>query len=205
VLPPSASGEGRLVFQAMGAIVFGALLIVGLHGDLGADRASRPDLAPFQTLFRDAAPTVQRLFREMQEGLTEAERVRAASGEWPSVASLAVQGIPPFARTNPAYAWRLFRDGLYVGYVGTPIAGAGPTPGTVAPDVLALILEPAPGYQETIPPGAPPDETHQRLADGTLLHVTVWYRAGGPPLDDAALTRPFAAGWTQVLVGMQAS
>jgi hypothetical protein len=202
VLPPSASGEGRLVFQAMGAIVFGALLIVGLHTEDGV----RPtDLAPFQMLFRDAAPTVQRMFREMQEGLTEAETARAASAQWPSVAALAAQGIPPFARPDPGYGWRLFRDGPYVGYVGAPAVGAGAAaPGSAAPAFLALIQEPPAGYTENPQPGAPPDETHHRLADGTLLHVTLWFRPDGAvPDGDSVLTQPFAAGWTQVLVGAQ--
>lgn len=197
VLPPSASGEGRLVFQAMGAIVFGALLVVGLHGSQGSSVAA-PGLAPFQTLFRDAAPGVQRLFRETQEGLAEAERVRAASGQWPSPAVLAGQAIPPFADAAPAYAWRLARDGRTFAYVGAPSSvGRADTP-----SFLAVIQEPPPGYSETVPPNAPPDETHHRLADGTLLHVTLWFRADGADLrDDAVMTQPFAAGWTQVLAG----
>lgn len=202
VLPPSASGEGRLVFQAMGAIVFGALLIVGLHTD---DRAPPADLAPFQMLFRDAVPSVQRMFREMQEGLTEAETMRAASKQWPSVTTLAAQGIPPFARPSPGYGWRLFHEGLYVGYVGAPSTGsAAASSASDTPAFLALIQEPAPGYTENPPPGAPPDETHHRLGDGTLLHVTLWFRSDGAvPDGDSGLIQPFAAGWTQVLVGAQ--
>jgi len=200
VLPPSASGEGRLVFQAMGAIVFGALLVVGLHsGGLGSGDGTPPGLAPFQRLFRDAAPPVQRLFREMQEGLTEAERVRAASGQWPSVAVLASQGIPPFADGRSPYAWRLLRDRRTLAYVGVPAAGSAD-----APAFAAIIQEPEPGYQETVPPGVPPDETHHRLSDGTLLHVTLWFQPSGADLSDAALTQPFATGWTQVLAGTQA-
>jgi hypothetical protein len=198
VLPPSASGEGRLVFQAMGAIVFGALVVVGLHG--AQDAGTAPGLAPFQILFRDAAPGVQRLLRETQEGLTEAERVRAASGQWPSPAVLAAQAIPPFADATPPYAWRLARDGRTLAYVGVPSsAGRADTP-----SLLAVIQEPEPGYSETVPLNAPPDETHHRLADGTLLHVTVWFRADGADLrDNAVMTQPFAAGWTQVLAGTQ--
>ncbi len=199
MLPPSARGEGRLVFQAMGAIVFGALVVVGLHGGgPGPDDGSRTvGLAPFQTLFRDAAPPLQRAFREMQEGLGEAERLRSSSRQWPEVAMLASEGIPPFS--GASRAWRLVRDGRYLAYVGTPAAGARDVPA-----VLALIQEPEPGYSETVAPGAPADETHHRLADGTLLHVTLWFRADGVvPGDDASLTRPFAAGWTQVLVGAQ--
>jgi len=198
VLPPSASGEGRLVFQAMGAIVFGALVVVGLHGG-APDGGLRPgDLAPFQIAFRDAEPAIQRLFREMQEGLLEAERARSTSGQWPEVPALAAQGIPPFA--DPDYAWRLARDGRYLAYVGAPTKRA---PGARAGDPagLALIQEPEPGYAEPLPPGAPPDETHHRLADGTLLHVTLWFRADGVVPEGSPLVQPFTRGWTQVLMG----
>lgn len=188
------------MFQAMGAIVFGALVVVGLHGG-GMEGGPRPaDLAPFQALFRDATPAVQRLFREMQEGLTEAERMRSASGQWPGVAALAAQGIPPFA--DSGYAWDLSREGRYLAYVGAPSRAVSAR--SDGPAGLALIQEPEPGYQETTPPNAPPDETHHRLADGTLLHVTLWFRADGAVPEGSALTEPFTKGWTQVLGGAQA-
>ena len=137
----------------------------------------------------------------MQEGLVEAERVRSASGQWPSVAVLASQGIPPFADAGSVFAWRLVRNGRTLAYVGVPVPGRAPDD---FPAFAAIIQEPEPGYQETVPPGAPPDETHHRLSDGTLLHVTLWFQPSGFDLSDAALTQPFATGWTQVLAGTQA-
>ena len=95
VLPPSASGETRLVLRASAAIVFGALFVIGLHagtvGPGGGPRAG--DLAPFQVLFRDAPPAVQLMFRELQEGVREAENGRAADKRWPAVETLAAQGL----------------------------------------------------------------------------------------------------------------
>src|SRR5262245_33033411 len=197
VLPPSARGEARVVLRAAAAIVFGALFVIGLHAGDGGMASGRGDLAPFQVLFRDAAPPVQRLYRELQEGLIEAENVRAASKSWPAVGALAAQGIPPFAPERPEYDWRLVRDGVFLNYVGAPS-----TPG-VGPALLALIQEPEPGSGESAA-AAPLDEIHHRLADGTVLHVTVWFRADGlAAADQPILTQPYTTGWTQVLVGRQ--
>ena len=203
VLPPSASGEARLVLRAAAAIVFGALFVSGLHAsDRGNDSGPQArDLAPFQVLFRDAAPTVQRMFREIQEGLLEAENMRVATKRWPAVETLAAQGIPPFPLADSPYRWRLLQEGVYAAYVGAP------APGSDAPAFLALIQEPEPGYVETVMPATPPDELRHRLSDGTLLHVSVWFRPDGLAPDDqattATLARPFAAGWKQVLAGRQ--
>ena len=203
VLPPSASGETRLVLRAAAAIVFGALFASGLHAsDRGNDSGPQArDLAPFQMLFRDATPTVQRMFREIQEGLIEAENMRVATKRWPAVETLAAQGIPPFPLAHSPYRWRLLQEGVYAAYVGAP------APGSDAPAFLALIQEPEPGYVETVMPGTPPDELHHRLSDGTLLHVSVWFRPDGLAPDDqatiATLAQPFAAGWKQVFAGKQ--
>lgn len=205
VLPPSASGETRLVFRAAAAIVLGTLVVSGLQAsDRGTDGGPQArDLAPFQVLFRDATPTVQRMFREIQEGLIEAENMRLSTKRWPAVETLAAQGIPPFPLADSPYRWRLLQEGVYAGYVGAP------PPGSDAPALLALIQEPEPGYVETEMPAAPPDELHHRLADGTLLHVSVWFRPDGLAADDqttmAMLARPFAAGWKQLLGGSSRS
>jgi hypothetical protein len=200
VLPPSAHGESRLVLRAAAAIIFGALFVIGLRaGDGGPENGPRTgDLLPFQVLFRDAAPPVQRMYREMQEGVLEAENARAATKQWPAVETLAAQGIPPFALASPSYRWRLARDGTFVNYVGTPASTSD------GPAFLVLIQEPDPGYVDTAT--APLDEVHHRLADGTLLHVSIWFRtaiAAAP--SDQVLAQPFTAGWTQVLVGRQGS
>ena len=59
-------------------------------------------LLPYQKLIRDASPSEQRVFRELQEGLLEAERMRAQTGRWPDVAALEAEGIPPFASRSDA-------------------------------------------------------------------------------------------------------
>ena len=74
---------------------------------------------------------------------------------------------------------------------------------------LLLIQEPDPlAPDASAPPAGAPipatDEVHQRLADGTLLHVSTWMRAGSaapaaaPP---GVLAMPAEVGWTQILAG----
>ena len=64
------------------------------------------------------------MFRELQEGLLEAETRRADRGTWPAVSSLAADGIPPFALDPTAkggrYDWRLTANGAFVNYLGLP-------------------------------------------------------------------------------------
>jgi hypothetical protein len=193
VLPPSAHGETRLVLRAAAMVLFGALFVIGLHA-ANEDGPRTADLLPYQVLFRDAAAPVQRMYREMQEGMLEAENARAATRQWPAVETLAAEGIPPFALASPSYRWRLVRDGVLVNYVGMP------APASDGPAFLALIQEPDPGSVDTAT--TPPDEIHHRLADGTLLHVSIWFRATAPAEPpDRVLAQPSTAGWTQVLVG----
>jgi hypothetical protein len=139
------------------------------------------------------------MFRELQEGLLEAERIRAATGRWPEAAALATDGIPPFAadptRKAAEYRWSTLVQGVTVNYVGIPTT-------TAAPAWLLVIIEPEPGAP---PDPAPLDETHHRLAGpagGTTLHVSIWQvpektRKGG----FSAVPLPQNEGWTQLLVG----
>ena len=152
-------------------------------------------LLPYQKLIADAPQAEQRIFRELQEGLLEAERVRAETGRWPDVATLAAEGVPPFA-ADPTqkigYTWTSVRQDWATNYLGVPR--------DPAQKAWALvILEPEPGAP---PDPAPADETHHRLPDGTTLHVSIWnipeaQRRSG----FAALRLPQNDGWTNWLVG----
>jgi hypothetical protein len=210
----------------------------GGPGGLGEDDAR--DLMPYQRLFRGLGSDDQRLFRELQEGLLEAENVRASTRRWPAPGVLAARGIPPFADGagrggRRLYRWQLRQEGPIVNYLGLPADRRDPA-------CLLLVQEPDPGAPaEGSPAGGPAggggpaqgaraiagvagtagapatDEVHHRLADGTLLHVSVWFRgapsAGGsgaagpsvaaddPGRDPGVIAVPYARGWTQVLVG----
>ena len=125
------------------------------------------DYCRISSLIRDASPADQRVFRELQEGLLEAERIRAQTGRWPDVATLAAEGIPPLRpirRRKSTYKWTSVRQDWVTNYLGVPSDPSRPA-------WVLVILEPEPGAP---PDPAPNDETHHRLTDGTTLHVSIW-------------------------------
>jgi hypothetical protein len=192
VRPPSARIElGNVVRSGM-------VVLIGVWMFLATDSTTRRDagsatkhLLPFQALVRDRPPLEQRMFRELQEGLLEAESTRASTGAWPAAAALAADGIPPFAvdptRKGGRYDWRLTRNGAFVNYLGLPEQKG-------APEWLVLVQEPEPGAP---PDPAREDEEHHRLLTGDMLHVSTWVRAD-PRVTGATIRAPQAEGWTQL-------
>ncbi len=192
VRPPSKRGEFAHVVR------FSMVVILGVWMFLAADSATFRDagsvsrhLLPFQSLIQDRPAIEQRMFRELQEGLLEAEVRRADRGSWPAVASLAADGIPPFASDPTArggqYVWRLIVNGSVVNYLGLPSR-----PG--APAWLVLVQEPEPG---ALPDPAREDEEHHRLITGDMLHVSTWVRATAV-IPSGTIRAPQAEGWTQL-------
>jgi hypothetical protein len=199
IRPPSVRAETLNVFRAAAAIVLivAAYIFRPSFGDQQeiANRQLQVGLLPYQKLIRDASPAEQRVFRELQEGLLEAERIRTETGRWPDVTTLEAQGIPPFARDPTQkieYKWTSVRQDWATNYLGVPSDASRPA-------WVLVILEPEPGAPAD---PAPNDETHHRLADGTTLHVSIWNmpeekrRSGF-----AALRLPQNDGWTNWLVG----
>jgi hypothetical protein len=202
IRPPSVRAETLNVLKASAAIVVlvaGYLFRPAVFGGAGDPATSRrPDLQPFQSLVGDAPGTDQRMFRELQEGLLEAERIRAATGHWPEAVTLAHDGIPPFAadptRKTAAYRWSTLVQGTVINYVGIPSIAS-------APAWLLAIIEPESG---TPPDPAPNDETHHRLPDGTTLHVSIWQTPENTRQSGfSALALPQNEGWRQMLVGTE--
>jgi hypothetical protein len=232
IRPPSARAETWNVLRAGALIVLATWIYLAdtarsgpvaggggepagsvAGGGAGASMTSRAgrDLMPYQRLFQTLNSEGQLMFRELREGLLEAANARSAERRWPAPAALAARGIPPFAGTpgphRPSYRWQLRQEGLYVNYLGEPAGGG-------APAFLLLVQEPdplAPADPAAPPPDAPDDEVHHRLADGTVLHVSIWMRASpgfaraaaGPDAAPAAavIAVPYAEGWTQLLAG----
>ena len=192
VAPPSARGE-------LGNVVrVGMVVVIGVWMVLAADSATFRDggtaarhLLPFQALIQDRPPLEQRMFRELQEGLLEAESKRASGGSWPTPSALAADGIPPFASDPTAraglYDWRVTINGAVVNYLGVPRRAG-------APAWLILVQEPEPGAP---PDPAREDEEHHRLLDGEVLHVSTWIRADGHA-PRGTIRSPQAEGWTQL-------
>jgi hypothetical protein len=200
IRPPSLRTETAVVVRLAAAIV----VLVGFYlantaWNVDPRAARAAGLLPFQTLVADAPFADQRMFRELQEGLLEAERLRTSAGAWPSPAALADAGIPPFAVDptvkGPAYHWMLTHRGAYVNYRGTPRAPD-------APSWLVHVQEPVPGGP---PDPSPEDEEHHRLPGGIVLHVAIWRHANGERLSPALIPLPQNEGWIQLRVNAPTS
>jgi hypothetical protein len=203
--PPSVRTETINVIKAAAAIVVIVAAYI-FRPSFGTSRSASQDLQsrqsygllPYQKLIRDAPSEDQRVFRELQEGLLEAERIRAQTGHWPDVSTLEAEGIPPFAldpTRKIAYKWTSVRQDWATNYLGVP-------PDASQPAWVLVILEPEPGAPAD---PAPNDETHHRLPDGTTLHVSIWNLPEGKRRSGfAALRLPQNEGWTNWLVGSNA-
>jgi len=198
IRPPSLRDETTIVVRL--AVVIAALVgfyLASTVWDTSSGIPRATNLLPYQVLMRDRPAAEQRMFRELQEGLLEAERLNSSTGNWPEPAALAADGIPPFASDptakGAAHIWTVLKRGTYINYRGTP-ATAG------APAWLLLIQEPTP---DAPPDPSPEDEEHHRLSSTVMLHVSVWVHAGGAtPGSSLALVRtPQAEGWTQLRAG----
>jgi hypothetical protein len=188
VTPPSRRKETRKVLAVAVVVLTGAL------GEIALSRSDGPsaDLPPGATVFADLSFDEQRAYRELLEGLTEAERLRSDKGRWPTSKELAEQAIPPFARLAdgaPSRDWFSLEDGSGLNYLGWPRDPAADRA------LLLLVIEPgewaAPGTVEL-------DEEHHQLAEGDLIHVSVWVKSvrGDPP--KAVVAEPAIRGWTRI-------
>ena len=192
VQPPSARAElGNVVRFAMVVAIGVWMYLATDSGTFGGVSPDKRQLLPFQSLIQDRPAAEQRMFRELQEGLLEAERRRADRGTWPAVSSLAGDGIPPFALDPTAkgaqYDWHLIASGTLVNYLGLPQRPD-------APAWLLVVQEPEPGAP---PDPAREDEEHHRLITGVMLHVSTWVRTDARVPTRATRT-PQAEGWTQL-------
>jgi hypothetical protein len=192
VRSPSMLAETGAVVRAVLHIVFWsvALMIASLHASRSGD-AAKQSLAIDEVAFRTLDTSDQRVFRNILDGVGEAEDARGKAGKWPTVEELAARKLPPFVADpidHAGYRWRLLQSGTLINYIGTP------DPGSKRPTFVIVITEPDPGV--AVDPGAPSDETHHRLKDGTMLHVLIWM---GTRAIDAPLAAPmFEDGWRRI-------
>ena len=59
----------------------------------GTAKTPQRNLLPFQKLIADRPPEEQRMFRELQEGLLEAEAVRGSATAWPTTEGSGVSEV----------------------------------------------------------------------------------------------------------------
>jgi hypothetical protein len=187
----SARAELLLVTRVAMGIVAAVWMYVAVTAGPAARTTSARNLMPFQQLMADRPSDDQRMFRELQEGLLEAESRRGQSGAWPQPSTLAKEGVPPFAAdpTRKAhYDWTLTTSGIFVNFLGTPR-----DPNAAA--WLLLVQEPVAG----VPPDQNfEDEEHHRLAGGAMLHVSTWVHGDGQKISQHIVRMPQAEGWTQL-------
>jgi hypothetical protein len=181
-----------VIRSAMGitALVWLYLANNPFPGDGGS--ALQRSLLPFQKSAQSLPLGDQRVFRELQVALLEAETIRSSEGAWPEPERLAADGVEPFA-LNPALKlpgmkWSVSKNGFLVNYLGIPEAAG-------APAWLIVVLEPDP----SLPPEMfVEDEEHDRLLDGSVLHVSIWNHPDGSRVPPRSVPVPQAEGWIQL-------
>ena len=144
-------------------------------------------------LKRDLVGGDQAMFDVLKQVLADAEEIRASTARWPDAPALSrlPKTTPGGGGGAAAYTWQVQNQGVITHYVGVPAQDAS------APAWMIAIKEPEPGVPTDT---APNDEEHNRLPDGTVLHVSVWTHRFGGQIDQKFLPQPEAGGWTQVLV-----
>jgi hypothetical protein len=175
------SGVSR---ERSGVIGIAALVILTVGGYLAvrsSTDAAGSLLLPYQALLKTLPSPDQTMFGELQRRVLELEDVRAKSGRWPDGSAV---------RIDAPYRWGRTGEGFFVNYLGLPAADQS------AGAWLLVVQEPDPQAPVDT---APNDETHHRLPDGTVLHVTIWTHRFGGQLAPGFVRQPETAGWTQVL------
>jgi hypothetical protein len=192
ISPMSARDELISVARAGMAIAVSVALYLANNPFPSGAGVIQRNLLPFQALVQSRSPAEQLIFRELQVALLEAEGVRSSKGSWPEPAAMAAEGIEPFAVNpaikGPAYQWRLLRDGRFINYTG--VAGQ-----ASAPAWLILVQEPDPSVQPDV---FVDDEEHDRLLDGSILHVSIWIHPTEVKASAVAVRVPQAEGWIQL-------
>ena len=177
---PSGGRESTRVL-ALAAIVVVAVAVYLALKSSALESPGAASLLPYQELVATLVGADQAMFADLTKQMIDVEGMRTADGRWPDAGRLtSLQGL----------TWTTSREGYFLNYLATPAADAS------AAAWLLVIQEPDP--QAPIDP-APNDETHHRLPDGTVLHVSIWTHRFGGQVDHRFVRQPERSGWTQVL------
>jgi hypothetical protein len=180
----SFAGSGRR--ERFSVIGLAALIVVSVAAYLVLKSSvlqstATGHLLPYQTLVRTMPSADQTMFEQLQQRVLEIEEARVRTGRWPEADALA---------PHPPYRWVYSRDRFVLNYLAAPSEEAS--------DAAWLVVIQEPDPQAPLD-RAPNDETHHRLPDGTVLHVTVWTHRFGGQMKPAFVRQPESAGWTQVV------
>lgn len=167
------------------ATVLGWVVMVGVRQSNARLESHAP---AWQRSYLELSQAEQRRYRQIREGVLEAENARSLTRQWPEPKALAAQGVPPFEA--PDLVWSMRQHGVYVNYLGVPRSGGGLR-------WLVLFIEPEASAFDSKMPAAPVDEEHHTLPDGMALHVTVWSQPHEGTLPPEVLAFPVAEGWVQ--------
>ena len=158
---PSGGRESTRVLGLAAVVVLAVAVYLALKSS-ALETPGAASLLPYQELVATLVGADQAMFADLTKQVIDVEGMRAVEGQWPDAGRLKVL---------TGFTWTASREGYFLNYLATP--GGDPS----AAAWLLVIQEPDP--QAPVDP-APNDETHHRLADGTVLHVAIWtHRFGG--------------------------
>lgn len=175
------AGRERAGVLGLAALVVATVAVYLALRSSALETSGVGSLLPHQVLAATLVGPDQATFAGLQRELIEIERARAAFGRWPDAAEV--------GRAS-AYTWTNAREGYFVNYLARPAGDLS------AAGWLLVIQEPDP---QAPPDLSPNDETHHRLPDGTVLHVSIWTHRFGAQIEPRFVRQPEGAGWTQVL------
>lgn len=174
-------GRERAGVLGIAALVVVAVAVYLALKSSALETPGAGSLLPYQELVATLVSADQTMFADLTKEMLDVEALRATGGQWPDAGKL---------KSLPSFTWTASREGYYLNYLATPAEDVS------AAAWLLVIQEPDP--QAPADP-APNDETHHRLPDGTVLHVSIWTHRFGGQIDRKFVRQPERSGWTQVL------
>jgi hypothetical protein len=185
-MTPTSVVGGAGTRERLGVIGLAAFILVSVGAYLALrssvlESTTAGHLLPYQVLAHTLTSADRGVYEKLLTQYSALEQGRIRTGRWPDADALAAQ---------PPYRWTRADEALFVNYLARPSDDVSESAW------LIVVQEPDP---RAPPDPAPNDETHRRLADGTILHVTFWTHRFGGQIAPGFVRQPETRGWTQVL------
>ncbi|RME45832.1 MAG: hypothetical protein D6795_16160 [Deltaproteobacteria bacterium] len=197
VTVPSRPVDETAVVLRCGALLVLLILLLPQFGRKVADTERM--LLPYQDPFPRLPPRLWTTFNELRAALEEICALREEEGRWPSPQALSDAFIPPFSPILLAdgerlsHAWTFFEGpGIWI-YLGRSRDPAR------SPHLMLRLEAAAPGADPRHLALIGTDPFHRRLADGTIIHFSLWYHTT-LPLSPLLTAPPERLGWRQVVI-----